>query len=326
MKTKILKYLKETDGFVSGQELCDQLGVSRTAVWKIIRQLEEEGYEIEAVRSRGYRLTGSGDVLSEAEIRSTLTTRWAGQNLVVHDEIDSTNDEIRRLAESGAVEGTLAVAEIQTAGKGRRGRAWKSPRGIGIWMSLLLRPLFPPNRASMLTLLAAMAVNRGIRETVGVESGIKWPNDIVRNGKKLCGILTEMATEEDAIRYCVVGIGINVNTGEFPEEIRDTATSLYLETGSLVRRAPVVNAILCAWEEYYEQYQKTLDMSLLMDEYNAQLVNRGREVLVLAPGHEYSGISHGINREGELLVETRDGQMHEVLSGEVSVRGVYGYV
>lgn len=325
MKTEILTCLKETDGYVSGQELCDRLGVSRTAVWKVIGQLREEGYEIEAVRSRGYRLCGAGDVLSEAEIASVLETKSLGRNLRFIDEIDSTNNEIRRMAENGAPDGTLAIAEIQTAGKGRRGRAWTSPRGSGIWMSFLLRPDFAPEYASMLTLVAAMAVEKGIREQTGLDCQIKWPNDIVLNGRKICGILTEMSTEEDSIRYVVVGIGINVNTKDFPEEISKTATSLAIETGHIVRRAPLVASILKAWEGFYETYKKTLDLSLLKEEYNSHLVNIGREVKVLAHKGDYLGISHGITDTGELIVET-NGEMREVMSGEVSVRGIYGYV
>ena len=325
MKTEILTCLKETDGYVSGQELCDRLGVSRTAVWKVIGQLREEGYEIEAVRSRGYRLCSAGDVLSEAEIASVLETKSLGRNLRFFDEIDSTNNELRRIAENGAPDGTLAIAEIQTAGKGRRGRAWTSPRGSGIWMSFLLRPDFAPEYASMLTLVTAMAVEKGIRQQTGLDCQIKWPNDIVLNGRKICGILTEMSTEEDSIRYVVVGIGINVNTKEFPEEISKTATSLAIETGHPVRRAPLVASILKAWEEYYETYKKTLDLSLLKEEYNARLVNLGREVKVLAPTGDYVGVSGGITDTGELIVEV-DGEKREVMSGEVSVRGVYGYV
>lgn len=326
MKNEILKCLKETEGYVSGQELCERFGVSRTAVWKVIRQLEEEGYEIEAVRNRGYRLIGSADLLNEAEIHAALTSKWLGQHIKFLDEIDSTNNEVRRMAEQGAPEGSLVVAEIQTAGKGRRGRSWSSPKGSGIWHSFLLRPDFAPEHASMLTLLAAMAVRKSVWEVTGLEALIKWPNDIVVNGKKICGILTEMSTEEDSIRYVVVGIGINANTPDFPEEIQETATSLLLELGHPVHRAALINGVMCAFEEYYSIYRKTLDMSILKETYNQELVNVEREVKVLAPGGDYTGISHGINEVGELLVELPDGTIREVNSGEVSVRGIYGYV
>lgn len=326
MKDKILKFLKEADGYVSGQELCERLGVSRTAIWKAIRQLESEGYEIEAVRNRGYRLHDSADILNEAEIRAALTTKWLGHPVKFLEEIDSTNNEVRRMAEQGAPSGTLAVAEIQTAGKGRRGRSWSSPKGSGIWHSFLLRPDFAPTYASMLTLLTAMAVQKAVKDATGLESQIKWPNDIVVNGKKVCGILTEMSTEEDAIRYVVVGIGINANTPEFPEEIRTTATSLALELGHPVRRTELINGVMCAFEEYYRIFQETLDLSQLKKLYNQELVNVGRKVKVLAPGGDYTGISKGINDTGELIVELADGTIREVNSGEVSVRGIYGYV
>lgn len=326
MKTEILKCLKETDSYRSGQELCERFGVSRTAVWKVIRQLQEEGYEIEAVRNRGYRLVESGDVLTEAELKSLLHTERVGQNLVFLKEVDSTNNYARMLAEQGAADGTLVLAERQVAGKGRRGRGWTSPAGTGIWMSLLLRPEFGPEHASMLTLLAAMAVSAGISEATGLACGIKWPNDIVLDGKKICGILTEMSTEEDAIRHVVIGIGINVNIWEFPEEIRQTASSLALVSGKNFRRAPLVEAVLRAFEGCYAIFQRTLDMRLLRETYNQNLVNLGREVRVLAPKEAYTGISHGITDTGELLVELESGEVRRVMSGEVSVRGIYGYV
>lgn len=326
MKTEILRCLREADGYVSGQELCERLKVSRTAVWKVIRQLQAEGYEIEAVRNRGYCLKETGDAYTQEELQSVMSSRWAGKNLYFFDEVDSTNNMVRTLAEQGAPEGTLVVAANQTAGKGRRGRTWVAPAGSSVMMSILLRPEFAPERASMLTLVTAMAVARGIREVTGIEAGIKWPNDIVADGKKLCGILTEMSTEMDYIRYVVIGIGINVSIKEFPEELRQKATSLELCLGHPVKRAMLIDACMRAFEDCYEKYLETLDLTLLMEEYNRELVNREREVLVLTPAGDYAGVSHGVNRDGELIVELADGEIRNVVSGEVSVRGIYGYV
>ena len=326
MKGEILKLLKETDGYVSGQELCRRFGVSRTAVWKVINQLKEEGYEIEAVRNRGYVLKGAGDVLSEAELLSCLETEWAGGRIVYFDATDSTNVQAKRLAEAHAPHGTLVVSDRQDGGKGRRGRSWASPSGVGIWMSLILRPEIAPSSASMLTLAAALAVREGIREETGLSPLIKWPNDLVLNGKKICGILTEMSTELMEIQYVITGIGINVNQREFPPEIRDTATSLSLEAGRSFRRSSLIAAILKAFEKDYTAFLKTGDLSLLLEEYNACLVNRGKEVCILDPSGEYRAVAEGIDESGSLLVTLPDGTRREIISGEVSVRGIYGYV
>ena len=326
MKGEILKLLKETDGYVSGQELCRRFGVSRTAVWKVINQLKEEGYEIEAVRNRGYALKGAGDVLSEAELLSCLETEWAGGRTVYFDATDSTNAQAKRLAEAHAPHGTLVVSDRQDGGKGRRGRSWASPSGVGIWMSLILRPEIAPSSASMLTLAAALAVREGIREETGLSPLIKWPNDLVLNGKKICGILTEMSTELMEIQYVITGIGINVNQREFPSEIRDTATSLSLEAGRCFRRSSLIAAILKAFEKDYAAFLKTGDLSLLLEEYNACLVNRGKEVCILDPSGEYRAVAEGIDESGSLLVTLPDGTRREIISGEVSVRGIYGYV
>ena len=326
MKGEILKLLKETDGYVSGQELCRRFGVSRTAVWKVINQLKEEGYEIEAVRNRGYALKGAGDVLSEAELLSCLKTEWAGGRTVYFDATDSTNVQAKRLAEAHAPHGTLVVSDRQDGGKGRRGRSWASPSGVGIWMSLILRPEIAPSSASMLTLAAALAVREGIQEETGLSPLIKWPNDLVLNGKKICGILTEMSTELMEIQYVITGIGINVNQREFPLEIRDTATSLSLEAGRSFRRSSLIAAILKAFEKDYAAFLKTGDLSLLLEEYNACLVNRGKEVCILDPSGEYRAVAEGIDENGSLLVTLPDGTRREIISGEVSVRGIYGYV
>lgn len=326
MKAEIIRLLKECDGYLSGQELCELLGVSRTAVWKVIKQLQKEGYEIEAVRNRGYRLVEGGDVMTEAEIKSCMDRACGSWNIVCYDETDSTNTRAKHLAEEGAGEGTLVVAERQNAGKGRRGRSWVSPSGTGIWMSLVLRPDIPPSKASMLTLVAALGVCEGIYRAIQVKTDIKWPNDIVLNKKKICGILTEMSTELDSIQYVVVGVGINVNIEAFPEELSQTATSLYLETKEKYKRAPIIGAVAAAFWHYYKAFLETGDLSGLKEDYESRLANMGRQVTVMASPEAYGGICRGIDKEGELLVERENGEICHVLSGEVSVRGVYGYV
>lgn len=263
---------------------------------------------------------------TELEIKRHLKTTWAGRNLVFLNTTDSTNEEAKRQAKAGAPHGTLVVAEVQTSGRGRRGRSWESPKGSGIWISLLLRPEFEPTHASVLTLVAAMAVEEAVRRQTGISASIKWPNDIVADGRKLCGILTEMNTDGNVIQYVIVGIGINANMSEFPEEISKTATSLKLISGKNINRAELAAQVMRSWEHYYEIFLKTLDLSELKTEYNERLINRKKEVRVLASQGAYTGISKGINEKGELLVELPDGELRAVLSGEVSVRGIYGYV
>lgn len=326
MKREILKLLKETEGYVSGQDLCDRFRVSRTAVWKAIRQLEEEGYEIEGIRNRGYRLVDCPDGLTEEELGAAIRGTWAGRPVFYYPEIGSTNDQAKKLAAEGCPHGTLVTAERQTAGRGRRGRTWISPRGEAIYMSLVLRPDLPPSSASMVTLVAAMAVGAGIRKAAGLESRIKWPNDLVVNGKKVCGILTEMSAELDCIHYVIIGIGINAAQKEFPPELEEKATSLAMEAGHPVNRCRLAAAVLEEFETYYEKYRETGDMTLLMEEYNRELAGAGGTVRVLSPEGEYSGLSRGIDREGRLLVDREDGSREAVVSGEVSVRGLYGYV
>ena len=232
MKAEILKMLRETDSYVSGQELCNKFGVSRTAVWKAINQLKENGYEIEAVQNKGYHLLSAPDVMDVTELESIHSTEWAGCELYYYDSIDSTNTKAKELAEDGHPSGTLVVADQQTAGKGRRGRSWESPTGTGIFMTLMLKPEINPNNASMLTLVAAMATTRAIRRVTGVPAMIKWPNDIVMNGKKVCGILTEMSAQFDYINHIVIGIGINVHNEDFRKRLRRQQVRFILKAGS----------------------------------------------------------------------------------------------
>lgn len=262
----------------------------------------------------------------EEEIRRFLKTKWAGQNLFCYDEIDSTNTCVLKLGEAGAIHGTVVVADQQNMGKGRRGRNWVSPPKTNIYMSLLLRPCFEAVKAPMLTLLMAYSVAEALMELEQVDAKIKWPNDIVLNKKKICGILTEMMMKEQTIDYVVIGVGINVNVGSIPQELRESATSLRIETGRELSRAALLARVLEKFEENYEQFCKAGDLSLIQDGYNRILVNAGNQVRILEPGNEYHGLAHGINHLGELQVEKEDGTEVSIFAGEVSVRGIYGYV
>ena len=331
-KSDILALLRNSEDYVSGQQICDRFGVTRTAVWKAINRLKEEGYLIESVPHKGYRLAESpAEILSASEITSRLTTQWAGRKLYYYDVTGSTNNDAKRLAEEGNPHGTVVVADVQNAGKGRRGRSWQTLSGTALSFTLLLRPEFAPDRASMITLVMALSVAEAVEETTGAAVTIKWPNDIVVNKKKICGMLTEMTMtpEMDEIQYVVVGAGINVNNGspkEFQEEIRGTATSLMIETGRQINRAVLLDKVLVRFEDNYERFLMTLDLSQLREAYQRRLQGMGSEVRVLDPAGEYTGISHGINDQGELIVEKENGESVRVYAGEVSVRGLYGYV
>ncbi len=327
MKTEILQMLRKANGYVSGQQLCETLQVSRTAVWKVMKQLQEEGYEIEAVRNKGYRILEAADVLSDSEIQSRLHTDSIGCRVYYQPEIDSTNSWMKRLAEDGAADGSVTIADQQSRGKGRRGRAWESPAGTSIPFSLLLRPDIRPERASMLTLVMGLCVAEAIRELYGLDTGIKWPNDIVVKGKKICGILTEMTMQGTYIDSVIIGVGINANMLEFPEELQDKATSLRRELQHPVKRADIVVRILELFEEKYRLFLKTQDLTHMVEDYHGFLLNRGKEVRVLQPGEEYVGTAQGIDAMGNLIVIRKDnGKKEEVFAGEVSIRGLYSYV
>lgn len=318
--------MRDSQDYISGQELCERFGVSRTAVWKAVNQLKEEGYDIEAVRNKGYRLKSAPEVLSESEIGSRLQTRWAGRNLQYLKETDSTNNDAKRCMEEGGVHGTLIVAERQTAGRGRRGRLWESPEGTAIYMTIGMKPEFAPDKVSMLTLVMALSVAEAIEEQSGLEAGIKWPNDVVVNKRKVCGILTEMILEAEYIRCVVTGVGINVNQPSMPEEIAQTATSLFIEKGEKLSRAALIESVMRHFENNYDCFIGSLDLSELKEAYEARLANKDQLVRVLDPKGEYEGIARGIRCTGELIVELPDGIVREVYAGEVSVRGYYGYV
>nr|MDA3846047.1 biotin--[acetyl-CoA-carboxylase] ligase [Vallitaleaceae bacterium] len=225
-KNNIIEVLTHREDYISGEVISDEMGISRAAVWKHIKRLKEEGYKIASVRNKGYKLIAYPEQFVSAEIMDAIMDLNLVEQVITLDTIDSTNIEAKRLASVYPSQQMLIISEEQTAGVGRRGRVWQSQKGQGIYMSFLLRPELEPKHASKLTLLAGLAVSGAIRELTGLESYIKWPNDIVVNQKKVAGILTEMSTEMNEIRYLVIGIGINVGQQSFEPEISQVATSL----------------------------------------------------------------------------------------------------
>jgi len=271
-----------------------------------------------------YEEIGTGSIYNETTIADQIHTKWAGKTVHFARETDSTNLWIKRLAKEGASEGTLALAEFQSAGRGRLGRSWEVPEGTSVMMSILLRPKFEPQYAPTLTLVMGMAVAKAVKN-LGFDVSIKWPNDVVVSHKKICGILTEMGVRDGKIDYAVIGVGINVNIREFPEEMADKATSLYLESGREFDRSQIPGLVMEAFEKYYEKFAATCDLSGLKEEYESILANYNQPVRVLAK-EPYEGVARGITDGGELLVEKTDGTIVAVSAGEVSVRGLYSYV
>jgi len=321
MRTKILALLRQDPGsYISGEEVSRHLAVSRTAVWKHIQVLKQDGYDIEAHSRLGYRLCGAPDLLLPEEIGSRLTTKIFGQRIHYLPSVSSTNTDAKRLATDGCPEGLIVVAEEQIGGRGRLSRGWFSPFGKGIWLSLVLRPPFSPQEAPKCTMLAAVAVNKAIRRVTGVACGIKWPNDILCDDKKLVGILTEMTAEMDAINYVVIGMGINVNVAaaDFPPDLQASATSLAIAAGHPWSRLELLTAIL---EEIEKIYQLTIERGFapVLDEWRAESVTLGRMVDVFGVGRKFSGVAIDIADDGALLVETESG-LERVVAGDVSIR------
>lgn len=316
-KEAVLSALVKAQGAVSGEKLAQELGISRNSVWKAIAQLREEGFEIEAVTNRGYRLVAESDAVSEAGIRRWLTAKELGAVIEVHDVIDSTNTRAKALAAQGAGHGTLVCARSQTGGRGRFGRHFHSPDETGIYMSLILRPKMPAERAVMITSMTAVAVARAIERLADVKVEIKWVNDLYIKGKKVCGILCEagMDFESGQLEYAVAGIGVNTARAEFPEEIRDIATSVGNVCGVDISKNRLIAEICGCMEELYGQ----LADGGFMEESRARSNVIGREIVVLRGSERIPARAIDIDDQGSLVVETAEG-VQVVRSGEVSVR------
>ena len=325
----VLSQLRESgETYLSGAAMSRALGVSRAAVWKAVEALRGEGYEIDSAPNRGYRLQYAPDLVREGELTGPLSGCLLGRELVCLDTIDSTNTECKRRALAGAPEGLVVTADEQTGGRGRLGRTFQSPKGKGLYLSVLLRPKLPPQEVADFTAWAAVAVCDAVEEVCAVRPGIKWTNDVVLKGKKLAGILTELGLESEtnALQYLVVGIGINVNQTpeDFSPEVREMASSLRSMLGRPVRRAELAAAVLRALDGAYRDFPQ--DRETCLEKYRAGCVTVGRQVQLVTPVSRQEARALAVDDRFRLIVELPDGTRKALSAGEVSVRGMYGYL
>jgi len=318
-KDKILNLLRSSHStFLSGEELARKTGISRTMVWKYIKSLEQEGFEIEAVPSQGYRIVVSPDRLRQPDIKKGLKTKLIGREIILLPEIHSTNAFAMERANEGAYEGIVVIAELQTKGRGRLGRTWISPPG-NIYCSIVVRPQIPLHKAPLVTLMGAVAVAATVKQACGLNAGIKWPNDILLSGKKVCGLLTEMSAEQDRIRHIVLGIGINVNMhlDALPAEVRMQTTTLAAETGCSIDRTMLVRELLRSMDARYLDFLH--DPASMLDEWRKLNVTTGRRVVVSGAGETLSGTARDIDNEGRLVLMLDDGARRTVAAGDVTI-------
>ncbi len=319
---RILEMLRGQEGYLSGAEMSRVLGMSRSAIWKQIRSLRREGYTIEARQASGYRLIAVPTHLTTWELQAGLGTHVFGKRIHAFIQVDSTNEVAFRLALEGAEEGEVIVAEAQAKGKGRMGRSWESPSGVNIYLSLILRPKILPNRIPLITLMAAVACAEAIEEVTNLMPAIKWPNDLLIDGKKLGGILTEADMEMDVINFVIVGIGINVNMprSSFPQPIEDVATSLREELEYEIPRLALLQEILRKMELWYTKLSEG-EGEDLQKRWETLSQVTGREVEARFMGAVVRGKALGIDEDGALLVQANGGTVKRIVAGDVTLRG-----
>ena len=322
MSTKdlLLAYLKEKKGnWVSGEILSTQLSVSRTAIWKHICTLREEGYGIESSPKKGYSLQKISDLLLPNEIREGLETKVFGRKgIVYYSKINSTNTKAKEMASRDAPEGTLVVAEQQVKGRGRKGRTWFSPSQGGVYLSLILKPGISPAEAPKITMLTGVVVAETLLMLTPCKVNIKWPNDILVNGKKIAGILTEMSTEMDTIEYIVVGLGMNVTTSWFPDDIKDKATSILIETAKYFPRVTFIKEYLKWYEKYYEIFTR-IGFEPVIKRWKELSDTIGHMVIAEVSGKRYRGEVHDIDNAGILILKDKNKNLHRIFSGDVTL-------
>ncbi|MCR8642251.1 biotin--[acetyl-CoA-carboxylase] ligase [Paenibacillus sp. N1-5-1-14] len=314
---------KNIGAFVSGEDLSKQLGCSRTAVWKGIRSLRAQGYVFEASSRKGYRLVQVPAKLDIPTLLGKLETESMGRSIHYYDEVDSTQTIAKQKVAEGAPEGTIVIAESQTAGRGRMGRKWYSPKGKGIWMSVVLKPQIPIHFAPQLTLLTAVALCRTIRRECKVDIGIKWPNDLLINGKKVCGILLESSAEDERIKHVICGVGISANLGEedYPPELLDIATSLAIASGEQVYRETLIASFLQELEQLYKLYHQE-GFATIRALWEALSVTLHRPIQIHTPRDGIvEGIASGIDESGGLRIVSSTGEQLCIFSGDVELYG-----
>ncbi|MDD2649283.1 MAG: biotin--[acetyl-CoA-carboxylase] ligase [Eubacteriales bacterium] len=321
---RILELL-QGGGFVSGEAIAREMGISRAAVWKRIDALRAGGFPIISSGKRGYSLDADSDALLPELVRLGLETSLIGKSLDYSPVIGSTNKRGKEKMMMGGTDGLVVYAGEQTSGRGRLQREWISPKDAGVYMTICLRPFIPPEKAPFLTMLAAVAVSRAIKAQTGLSASLKWPNDVIISGKKVCGILSEMAAEPDKLEYAVVGIGINVNqlSEDFPQELKARATSLRIEADRKFRRADIIRAVISEADELYAAFLKSGE-SAFIGSFRENCVTIGSRVNV-SGAVSITGTAVDMDETGALIVKDDGGKAHRVMAGDVSVRGVMGY-
>ncbi len=322
VKARVLSLLKkQSPDYISGEEISRLLGVSRTAVWKHIRKLRNSDYQIESRARTGYRLVRAPDRLEDHELAALLQTCLIGNHLVYRETVDSTNELAKKLAHQGTAEGTVVVAETQTGGKGRMGRIWYSPAGQGLWFSVILKPPLAPPDIPGLNLVWAVAVAKTIQEFTGLAAGIKWPNDILINDRKVAGVLTEMNAEIDKVNYLIVGIGVNVNLDSktIPPHLAGTVTSLTEQKGSRVARLELLAALLNNLDLLYQEFLAG-KFNTIMSAWRQMSVTLHRWVRIKSQNGVEEGIAFDLDESGALLLMKKDGSVKKILYGDVSLR------
>ncbi len=318
-----MRILKNNDSdFISGEKLSEEFNMTRSGIWKYINMLKEDGYEIESVPRKGYRIISSPDLLTLEEIEDELETQFMGRKIYYYDSIDSTNDKARDIAFEEK-EGTAVISEEQLKGKGRLGRDWISPKGKGIYLSMILKPDMGPAKAGVITLLGAAALHSALKN-LGIEAQIKWPNDILIKDKKIAGILTEMSAELNMINYIVIGIGVNVNLEEkdIDQSIKDKATSIKISQEKSIDRKKLLANIFNEFEKLYIDFVENADTKKAIEICRKNSATIGREVKLIKANKARKGKALDINERGELLVEFEDGELENIFSGEVSIRTI----